>query len=779
MQLIIAEKKSVGETIAKVLDVKTKKDGYMENDNYIISWCVGHLVGLSLPDSYGEQYENYWTFDNLPIIPQEWKFQSDSSKAKQLKILKGLMNDKSVDEIICATDAGREGECIFRYVYNFLDCKKPVKRLWISSMEDTAIRKGMGNLKPDSDYDNLYAAGLARAKADWLVGMNGSRLFSNRFGAALNVGRVQTPVLAMVVQRDYDIAHFVKEKFFNVSLDCGKFTAVSERISDENKAREIADKCSGKTASVKSVTKEVKTVNPPKLYDLTTLQREANRQFGYTAKQTLDYLQTLYDNKLATYPRTDSSYLTEDMEQTALDMVQTVITAIPEFNSVSLPAPDIKHCLNNKKVSDHTAVIPTAEITNANLVALPTGERNILLLISAKLLLAAAQPYKYESVKTVICCEENDFYASGKTVIENGFKDIEKVIKSAPKGESETEEKETALPEITEGQTFDNVSSEVTSGYTSPPKPFSEDTLLCAMEHAGNEDYDENSDVEKKGLGTPATRADIIENLVKREYISRGKKKITATEKGIRLSEVIPEKVKSAKLTADWETSLQDIEKGEYSADKFMSDIEDFVKEIVSDYSEKVQDSPFKKEREVIGKCPRCGKNIYEGKTNFYCESGKDGCGFTIWKNNKYPAAEIDSKTAKKFLTEGKAELDTVNKEGKPYTGTFEMVDDGKYVNFNYCKQERTAIGKCPKCGKNIYEYSKSFSCEDRECGFVVWKSINGKTVSETQVKKLIETGKTDLIKGFSKRNSEDKFEAYLAVKLDYSIGFEFPAKKN
>lgn len=777
MQLIIAEKKSVGESIAKVLGLTDKEDGCIKGGGFIVSWCVGHLVGMSLPDSYGKQYENYWTFDNLPIIPHEWKFESDSSKAKQLKILKTLMNDKSVDELICATDAGREGECIFRYVYNFIGCKKPVKRLWISSMEDSAILNGMGNLKPDSDYDNLYTAGLCRAKADWLVGMNGSRLFSNRFGTALNVGRVQTPVLAMVVKRDFDITHFVKEKYFNIALDCGEFTAVSERLKDENTAREIADKCSGKTASVKSVEKEIKTVNPPNLYDLTTLQREANRQFGYTAKQTLEYLQSLYDNKLATYPRTDSRYLTEDMEQTALDMVHTIITAIPEFNSVSLPDPDIRHCLNNKKVSDHTAVIPTAEIANANLSALPAGERNILLLISAKLLLAAAKPHRYRSIKAVISCQETNFYANGKTVVESGFKDIEKVIKAQLKGESETQEKETALPELTEGQAFDNVSSEVISGFTSPPKPFTEDSLLSAMEHAGNDEYDEKSDVEKKGLGTPATRADIIENLVKREYIIRDKKKITAAEKGVNLIEVMPDEIKSPKLTAEWEMSLHDIEKGIASPDKFMSDIEDFVKNLVSGYSEKVQDSRFKKEKEVIGKCPRCGKNIYEGKVNFYCESGKNGCGFTIWKNNKYPQAEIDSKTAKKFLTEGKAELNTVNKEGKPYTATFEMVDDGKYVNFSYCKQERTAIGKCPKCGKNIYDYPKSYSCEDMNCDFVVWKSINSKTISETQVKKLLEKGRTDLIKGFSKRNSNDKFDAFLVLKLDYSVGFEFPKK--
>ncbi|MDE5771943.1 MAG: DNA topoisomerase 3 [Ruminococcus sp.] len=772
MQLIVAEKKSVGETIAKVLGLTDKDDGCIKGGGFIVSWCVGHLVGLSLPDSYGEQYENYWTFDNLPIIPQEWKFQSDKTKAKQLKVLKNLMNDKLVDEIICATDAGREGECIFRYVYNYLGCTKPVKRLWISSMEDSAIQNGMGNLQPDSDFDNLYAAGLARAKADWLVGMNGSRLFSNRFGAALNIGRVQTPVLAMAVKRDYDISHFVKTKFFNVVLDCKTFTASSERIDDENKAREIAEKCNGNTAVIGEIKKEVKTVNPPKLYDLTTLQREANRQYGYTAKQTLEYTQSLYEAKLVTYPRTDSQYLTEDMEQTALDMVQTVISSINEYNSVSLTKPDIQHCLNNKKVSDHTAIIPTAEIANSNLAALPVGEKNILLLIALRLLLAAAQPYKYESVKVNVKCSDCDFYASGKAVMQNGVKEIEMQVRGA-----EQAEKETILPEFSEGEEIHDVTSEVKEGFTTPPKPYTEDTLLSAMEHAGNEDYDENSDVEKKGLGTPATRADIIENLVKREYIVRDKKKIAVTEKGKNLIEAMPDEVKSAKLTADWETRLQDIEKGTYSADKFMADIEEFVTGLVSGYSEKVRDSVFKKEKEVIGKCPRCGKNIYEGKNNYYCESGKEGCGFTIWKKNKYPEAEIDCKTAKKFLTEGKAELNTVNKEGKPYTGTFEMKDDGKYVNFIYCKPEHTAIGKCPKCGKNIYEYPKSYSCEDRSCGFVVWKSINGKTISEAQVKKLLEKGRTDLIKGFSKRNSNEKFEACLAVKLDYSVGFEFPKK--
>ncbi|MCM1529763.1 MAG: DNA topoisomerase 3 [Alistipes sp.] len=735
MKLIIAEKKSVGETIAKVLGAKSKNNGYIEGDGYIISWCQGHLVGLSLPDSYGEQYEHYWTFDNLPIIPQEWKFETDSSKVKQLKILKDLMFNNSVDEIICATDAGREGECIFRYVYNFVGCRKPVKRLWISSMEDTAISEGMRNLLPKSNYDNLFAAGLCRAKADWLVGMNASRLFSNRYGAVLNVGRVQTPVLAMVVKRDYDIAHFIKQKFYNVSLNCGDFDVTSERIEDESTAIEIAKKCGGKTATVTKVEKEIKNENPPKLYDLTTLQREANRQFGYTAKQTLEYLQSLYDNKLATYPRTDSQYLTEDMEQTALDMIKTVQQVIPEFN-FGIENPNVKRCLNNKKVSDHTAVIPTAEIANADIEGLPTGEKNILFLIAAKLLIATAEPHKYEAVKVTVNSEEYDFFARGKTVISNGFKDIESRIKSQLKGENEVPEKETALPELFEGQKFEHASSTVTSGYTTPPKAYTEDTLLKAMETAGNTDYDENSDVEKKGLGTPATRADIIENLVKRGYIVREKKKVTASEKGIHLIEVVPDEVKSAKLTADWETTLQHIERGQASPDSFITEIEDFTKELVNKYAEKADGQVFAKEREILGKCPRCGKNIYEGKQNYYCESGKDGCGFTVWKNQKYPNTTVSAAQMKELLSAGKTRLKAVSKEGKEYTADFALEDTGKYINLVFLPAENEALGKCPKCGGDVLKGQYGFCCKDK-CGMNIGK-VYGKSLTETQVKKLL-----------------------------------------
>ena len=738
MKLIIAEKKSVGETIAKVLGAKNKNNGYIEGNDYIISWCKGHLVGLALPDSYGEQYENFWTFDNLPIIPQEWKFETDSSKVKQLKILKDLVYNNSVDEIICATDAGREGECIFRYVYNYIGCRKPVKRLWISSMEDSAIREGMNKLQPDSNFDNLFAAGLCRAKADWLVGINGSRLFSNRYKAVLNIGRVQTPVLAMVVKRDYDIAHFVKQKFYNVSLNCGDFSVTSERFDDVGKALEVSKKCGGKTATVTDVEKEIKTVNPPKLYDLTTLQREANRQYGYTAKQTSDYMQTLWEMQIITYPRTDSQYLTKDMEQTALDMIQTVQQVIPEFN-LGITNPNVKICLNDKKVKDHTAIIPTAKIANADLTALPVGEKNILFLIAAKLLIATSEPYKYEAVKITVDSEGYDFYANGKTVISNGFRDVESHIKSKLKGDSEndeTSEKETKLPEVIKGQTFEHASSTITSGYTSSPKAFTEDTLLKAMETAGNTDYDEDSDVEKKGLGTPATRADIIEFLEKRGYIARDKKKIIASEKGINLIEVVPNEVKSPKLTADWEMYLQNIEKGQASPDSFMNKIEIIVRNLTQTYAEVVECDTFAKTS--LGKCPRCGKNILEGKQNYYCESGKEGgCGFNVWKKPKYPNTTVSAKQMTELLTLGMTRLKAVSKSGNDFTANFALEDTGKYINLVLVTSESTALGKCPKCGGDVINSQYGFHCKNK-CGMNLAK-VYGKVLTEFQLKNLLD----------------------------------------
>lgn len=677
MQLVIAEKPSVAQTIAKVLGATERKDGYVQGNGYIVSWCVGHLAALVNPESYDDKYKA-WSFETLPIIPETWKFGILPSTKKQFYILKELMFRSDVDELVCATDAGREGEAIFRYVYNLVGCKKPFKRLWTSSLEESAIRDGFNNLKDGHEYDNLYEAGLCRAKADWLVGMNGTRLFSVRYNSRLNIGRVQTPTLAMIVQRDYEVSNFVKQKYFTVELDCGTFIALSECIDDESKAKSIAEICSGKNAVVSSVKKEVKSVNPPKLYDLTTLQREANRQFGYTAQQTLDLTQSLYEQKLVTYPRTDSQFITDDMEGTAAEMVKLVCRYITCCNGISID-PDIKRIINNKKVSDHHALLPTAQIAEKDLTALPESERNILYLISAKLICAVAEPHKYESVKAVLNCENNEFTATGKTVINDGWKRLEQRIKSLLKG-GDTEEKadnsEKSLPELTDSQKLENVSASTAEHWTSPPKPFTEDTLLSAMETAGNKEYDEDSDVEKKGLGTPATRAAIIEGLVKREYIERKKKQLIATDKGVNLIKVVPDEVKSPKMTANWETDLQSIEKGMYSPDSFMGQIENYVKQLCSNYASSAENPAFAKKVNEIGVCPKCGKNVLETAKAYSCCGGRSGCGFIIWKT--IASKNISVAQAKKLIEKKKTDLikGFKSKAGKEFNAYIVLKED-------------------------------------------------------------------------------------------------------
>lgn len=628
MNLIIAEKPSVGKAISPVVGANTKKDGYMEGNGYIVSWCFGHLVGLKFPDEYCDSWAaKPWTFDVLPMLPEEWQFKVHKDCKEQFNILKKLMNDGSVDEIICATDADREGECIFRYVYNLIGCKKPVKRLWVSSLEESAIKAGLAKMKSGKEYDSLFRAGYSRAKADWLVGMNGSRLFSTRYKQRLTLGRVQTPTLAMIVQRDSEVKNFVKKKYYTVELNCGGFTASSERIDDEASANALVARATGKTACAAEVKKEIKTVNPPKLFDLTTLQREANKQFGYTAKQTLDALQALYEAKLSTYPRTDSQYLSDDMEQTAASMVQTVFQVFPQFGKPQ--SVNVKRCINNAKVTGHHAILPTANIKTADLPALPDEQKNVLLLISARLILATAEPHKYEDVKFKISCENTDYTASGKSVIESGWKLPEAAVKAALKNKESEQEKENGneLPEIAQGQTFENVSAKTAEHWTSPPKPYTEDTLLSAMEHAGLDEYDEDS--EKKGLGTPATRAAIIEGLVMHGYAERKKKQILATEKGISLIQVVPDEVKSPKLTAEWEMQLQQMERGTVQEEQFMTEIISFVKTICEKYGSEDSAVSFHKQQEAIGKCPKCEKEVKKGKYGFYC-TGK--CGMNLAK---------------------------------------------------------------------------------------------------------------------------------------------------
>ena len=616
MILIVGEKPSVSRAISSVVGASTTKKGYTEGNGYIVSWCVGHLVGLKYPNDYGNGWEQKWSFSQLPMIPEKWLFKVTDSTKAQYNIIKDLMNRGDVTEIICATDADREGECIFRYVYIMARGRKPVKRLWVSSLEESAIRKALTNMKPMSDYDSLFDAGYARARADWLIGMNGSRLFSVRYGGKLNIGRVQTPTLAMIVQRDAEVGGFVKQKYFTADLNCGDFILSSARIDDESATDSLVSACDGKTVTISSVKREVKTEKAPKLYDLTTLQREANKAFGYTAQQTLDYTQSLYEGKLVTYPRTDSQYLSDDMAQTAFDVLWLCDR---QFGFGISHTPDISKVINNSKVSGHHAIIPTSGIAAADLSSLPRGERNILTLIATKLICATAPAHKYEAVKLTGICNNAEFTATGRTVLDMGWK---RFIKQNDKEKPD----EKALPAVSEGQTF-TAKAGKGEHFTSPPKPYTEDTLLSAMERAGNEDYDE--DTEKKGLGTPATRAATIEALVKNGYVERDGKQLRATDKGKELVTVVPDEVKSAKLTAEWESKLQQIEHGRLPEAVFMSGIQQFVAEMCRKCSSEDKSVTLSDSHEPAGKCPKCGAEVVKGKFGYYCKSK---CGMNIAK---------------------------------------------------------------------------------------------------------------------------------------------------
>lgn len=633
--LIIGEKPSVSRAISAVVGASSAHKGYTEGNGYIVSWCVGHLVGLKFPNDYGNGWDQRWSFSQLPMIPDKWQFQVTDSTKAQYNLLKSLMNRDDISEIICATDADREGECIFRYVYNMARCRKPVKRLWVSSLEESAIRKSLTTMKPMSAYDNLFNAGYARAKADWLVGMNGSRLFSVRYGGKLNIGRVQTPTLAMIVQRDAEVNGFVKQKYFTADLNCGDFILSSARIDDENAADSLVSACDGKSVTISSFKREVKTDKAPKLYDLTTLQREANKSFGYTAQQTLDYTQSLYEGKLVTYPRTDSQYLSDDMAQTALEVTKLCDSY---FGFGISHTPDIKKVINNAKVSGHHAIIPTSGIATADLSSLPSGEKNVLTLIATKLICATAPAHKYEAVKLTGICNGTEFTATGRTVLDMGWKAYAK--------QSDKKNEEKSLPAVSEGKTF-MVTASKGEHFTSPPKPYTEDTLLSAMERAGNEDYDE--DTEKKGLGTPATRAATIEALVKNGYVERVGKQLRATDKGKELITVVPDEVKSPKLTTQWETRLQQVEHGDYSEVSFMQDIERFVKAMCSNYGAKDESVSLASQyHEPIGKCPKCGGDIIGGKYGFYC---KVKCGMSV--GNVY-GVKLSSAQVK-YLLNGKS----------------------------------------------------------------------------------------------------------------------------
>ena len=687
---MIAEKPSVAMSLAAVLGATERKDGYLEGSGYLVSWCVGHLLELAQPEAYKEQYAK-WRYEDLPILPENWKYEVPKDKKTQLALLCRLMKDKRVDSVVCATDAGREGELIFRLVYEYAGCNKPMERLWISSMEDAAIREGFDHLRPGSDYDKLYDAAVCRAGADWLIGINATRLFSVLYGVTLNVGRVMSPTLALLVQRESDIESFISKPFYVPEITCGGFTASGEKMTERSEAEKIRMDCDHNSAFVRSVEKQVKTIQPPRLYDLTTLQRECNRIYGYTAQQTLDYVQSLYEKKLATYPRTDSQYLTKDMQATAASLILWLRDNMP-FGKGCAGEPDIDRVTDDSKVTDHHAIIPTVEIARTDLSELPSGERDVLTLLAVRLLCATTQANRFEAVTAMLDCQGYTFTAKGKTILQSGWKEVERIHRMSIR-QSETEHRENedaALPVLKEGQTFETVSASLREGKTSPPKHYTEDTLLSAMETAGAEDMPD--DAKRKGLGTPATRAATLEKLVSAGFVQRKKKQLISTEKGRNLIAVLPDNIKSPILTAEWESMLKQVEHGELSATSFMDQIADMSRTLVKEHTapEKRFADLFPSSRETaheaVGVCPRCGAPVFEGKKGFFCDNRE--CSFALWKDNRFFSSKkksITKSVAAALLKEGRISMSGLysEKTGKTYDAEV-ILDDtgGKYVNF-------------------------------------------------------------------------------------------------
>ena len=673
MRLVIAEKPSVAQSIAAVLNAKKRHDGYLEGSGYLVSWCFGHLAELADAAAYNADYAK-WTMKDLPIVPMNYRFTIREDKRKQFDILSGLLRREDVSEVVNACDAGREGELIFRTVYCLAGCSKPILRLWISSMEDDAIHAGFKQLKSGRDYDGLHQSALCRAKADWLVGINATRYFSLTYGRTLNIGRVMSPTLALLVQREADISAFVPEPFYTVQLDCG-FIAATDRMKDRKTADGIANACKGKTAIVKSVERKEKAEKAPALYDLTALQRDANRILGYTAQQTLDYLQSLYEKKLCTYPRTDSRFLTEDMEDSISGLVSSAAAVCGVASPTTIHA---KQVCNNKKVTDHHAIVPTVSAGKTDLMSLPLGEREVLKLAAKGLLRAISEAHRYAETVITVECAGHSFTAKGKTVLVPGWKSYEQ----------EQMEAASTLPDVAEHQPISVSDAAVKTGKTTPPKHFTEDTLLSAMESAGKEDMPD--DAERKGIGTPATRSGIIEKLVSSGFVERKKSKkvvnLLPTSTGTALITVLPEQLQSPQLTAEWEHRLKEIERGEIVPDSFMDGITAMLGELMQTYNPiPGAEVLFPSGREMVGKCPRCKADVTETPKGFFCENR--ACSFALWKNSKFFTAKKKTLTktlAATLLKDGRVPLKGCysEKTGKTYDTVILLEDDGQRVSY-------------------------------------------------------------------------------------------------
>lgn len=638
MILVITEKPSVASAVSKILGAYKREDGYFEGSGYIVSWCVGHLAELAKPEEYDEKYVK-WRYADLPILPEKWKTVVSPDTKRQFTVLKKLMHRSDVESVVNGCDAGREGESIFRMTYELADCTKPMLRLWVSSMEDSAIRDGFQNLRPGSDYDRLYCAARSRSKADWLVGINATRLFTVQYGKKLTVGRVQTPTLAMLAERKGQIEDFKKEVYYKVHIEKDGLELTADEEFNKERAEALAATCNGKDAKITSSEQVKKSTKPPKLYDLTTLQREANRYYGYTAKQTLDYTQKLYEAKLVTYPRTDSQYLTEDMKETAHSIVLKLSENLP-FLDGEASSFHTEQMVDNAKVTDHHAIIPTKSSLTADISSLSKDERAIYMLIAQRMLCAAAEPMVYLESTVTAECEDTVFSVKGKTVVAKGWMAIEEAfIKTLSEKKKKKDEDSVNVPQnMTADTTLCAVRAYTSEHFTNPPKPYTEDSLLSAMENAGKGEFEKET--EKKGLGTPATRAGIIEKLISGGLVERKGKQLSATDDAVRLISLLPETVKSSTMTAEWENKLLLMEHGKVSEEVFMNDIKGFVSQLISDYAEvKEQDKQsfaekLREKAAVIGTCPRCGGSVSECKVGYACET--KNCNFVLWRDNKF-----------------------------------------------------------------------------------------------------------------------------------------------
>lgn len=779
-KLVIAEKPSVAKEIANVIGANSRKTGYYEGNGYIVSNAVGHLLQLAEAHIYNEQYKK-WTLEDLPIIPEQFKLVVTESTKEQYKILKELLLRNDVVEVVCATDAGREGELIFRLIYNSVGSKKPCKRLWISSLTEESILKGMDSLKDIEEYNNLYVSAYARAKADWLFGINFTRLFSVKNDNKLTAGRVQTPTLHLIVKRDYEIENFIKEKYFTIKMDNGAtwFKSDVDSLKAKSDAEKIKDKCTGKTSTVQDVKTEKKTENRPLLYSLTSLQRDANKKLGFSAMKTLNIAQKLYEAKLATYPRTDSNYLSDDMRAD----VEATVAKIGEFYKIDMVNAIVKEGLNldsrifnNDKVTDHHAIIPTKEISKMN-QDLSQDEKAILEMIIERFLLILSAPHVYNVTTYTFVVEGETFRATSRKVIQEGFK---KFIQ-AEKKNKELEDGCVEGLNYSLGDSFKVKSLEILERHTKPKEHFTEDTLLSVMENIDREIDDEELKkyVKERGLGTPATRASIIEKLIQVKYIERKGKNLMSTSLGRKFIAAIPPAVKDIDLTANWEQTLIDIEKGKASDKKFLEDIIQNITVVVTLESTRTGEQ-IKMDKEVIGICPRCEKQIFEGEKAFYCEGyqGSPKCEFTIWKKDKFfeeKGKSITKDIAIKLLKGQKVLIKGLkNKDGsKTYDAYVSMQDTGKYINFklDFEKSEDEII-KCPRCGKKVLENEKSFYCsgykDEPKCGFSIWKNDKffaekGKTLTKSMVEKLI-AGKKVLVKDLKAKDGEKSYDAYIVI---------------